>query len=152
MALGRWKFGSSRKASTSSSSSNSNTDGTTNGTTTPVDNNNNDPAADGTLTKTTSRLSRFASNLCSHKSKKSSSSSYSNSTSSSSATNTFAGREEYPHLHKPFTAQNLEHQRLLGAFEWNFGGTPRRSSVSGISPRGSMDDGLGPERAHPAAA
>ncbi|KAH7041050.1 uncharacterized protein B0I36DRAFT_344691 [Microdochium trichocladiopsis] len=53
----------------------------------------------------------------------------------------------YAHLHKPFTPENLEHQKILNAFEWNFG-TKRNSfdsSFSGISPctsrRGSMSDG-----------
>ncbi|KAJ1337687.1 hypothetical protein MN608_00541 [Microdochium nivale] len=54
---------------------------------------------------------------------------------------------EYAHLHKPFTPENLEHQKILNAFEWNFGTTRNSfdSSFSGISPctsrRGSMSDG-----------
>jgi len=54
---------------------------------------------------------------------------------------------EYAHLHKPFTPENLEHQKILNAFEWNFGTTRNSfdSSFSGVSPctsrRGSMSDG-----------
>jgi len=58
-----------------------------------------------------------------------------------------SSKGEYAHLHKPFTPENLEHQKILNAFEWNFG-TKRNSfdsSFSGISPctsrRGSMSDG-----------
>ncbi|KAI0512626.1 hypothetical protein F5B22DRAFT_299297 [Xylaria bambusicola] len=47
----------------------------------------------------------------------------------------------FARLHKPFTPQNLEHQRMFESFEWNFGSSDgdddsyrrRRSSLS-ISP------------------
>jgi len=58
-----------------------------------------------------------------------------------------SSKGEHAHLHKPFTPENLEHQKILSTFEWNFG-TKRNSfdsSFSGISPctsrRGSISDG-----------
>lgn len=79
-----------------------------------------------TLTKTTSSSSRLGRVFRSRK---------------------LSNKGEYAHLHKPFTPENLEHQKILNAFEWNFG-TKRNSfdsSISGISPctsrRGSMSDG-----------
>ncbi len=55
--------------------------------------------------------------------------------------------QEYARLHKPFTKQNLEHQKILSAFEWNFGARSTdqgamsiHSSVSPCTSRhGSVD-------------
>ncbi|KAK5627669.1 hypothetical protein RRF57_003384 [Xylaria bambusicola] len=52
----------------------------------------------------------------------------------------------FARLHKPFTPQNLEHQRMFETFEWNFGSSDgdddsyrrRRSSLS-ISPCATRD-------------
>ncbi|OTB06849.1 hypothetical protein M426DRAFT_318557 [Hypoxylon sp. CI-4A] len=117
MALGRWTFPSSRKQSSTSSSGNR-----TNGTTTPTDNESQDAAT---------RPSRLFRSLTggfrsSHKSKKS------------------TERDEYAHLNRPFNQQNLEHQKILNAFEWNFGRTRQsshggRSSMSEISPSASRN-------------
>ncbi|KAI1501237.1 hypothetical protein F5X99DRAFT_206197 [Biscogniauxia marginata] len=108
MALGRWKFSSGRKKSSTSSG-----DQSSNGTMTPTD-------SEGHDLKTSSRLRRTLTGFRTHKSKKSSE------------------RDEYAHLNKPFTKQNLEHQKVLNAFEWNFGrrrpSHGGQSSMSGISP------------------
>ncbi|KAJ3551862.1 hypothetical protein NPX13_g11257 [Xylaria arbuscula] len=57
----------------------------------------------------------------------------------------------FARLHKPFTPQNLEHQRMFESFEWNFGGSSssgssnddddsyRRRRSSSISPRETRD-------------
>ncbi|KAI1417755.1 hypothetical protein F5Y13DRAFT_62132 [Hypoxylon sp. FL1857] len=111
MALGRWTFPSSRKQSSTSSGGNRTT-----GSTTPTDNETQDP------TKTQSRILRsFTGGFKSSKPKKS------------------TERDELAHLNKPFSQQNLEHQKILNAFEWNFSSTRRssqggRSSISDISP------------------
>ncbi|KAI1105952.1 hypothetical protein F4804DRAFT_303011 [Jackrogersella minutella] len=116
MALGRWTFPTSRKQSSASSSGTNRT----NGTTTPTDNEAQD------LTKSPSQyrfLRTLTGSFTSHKSKKSS-----------------VERDELAHLNKPFNQQNLEHQKILSAFEWNFGRTKTnqsRSSMSGISPSAS---------------
>ncbi|KAI1768736.1 hypothetical protein GGR53DRAFT_476863 [Hypoxylon sp. FL1150] len=103
MAIGRWTWPSSRKQSNTSSNGNR-----SNGTTTPTDNESQD------LTKSQSRLFRtFTGGFKSHKPKKS------------------AERNEYSHLNRPFTQQNLEHQKILNTFEWNFG--KRKSSHGGLS-------------------
>jgi hypothetical protein len=123
MAFGRLRLSrNSRKTSSGS-------DNDTNGTTTPVDTEGQE------LTKTTSRgiiRTLTGSFSRSHRSSKS-----------------VAGKSEYPHLHKPFTKTNLEHQRILNAFEWNFGRSSICDSIySGISPcasrRGSLDFDLPP--------
>ncbi|KAI6092377.1 hypothetical protein F4821DRAFT_223883 [Hypoxylon rubiginosum] len=116
MAIGRWTWPSSRKQSTTSSNGNR-----TNGTTTPTDNESSQD-----LSKSQSRLFRpFTSGFKSQKPKKS------------------AERNEYSHLDRPFTQQNLEHQKILNAFEWNFGRRKPshggRSSISGISPSASRN-------------
>ncbi|KAI1640187.1 hypothetical protein F4809DRAFT_637856 [Biscogniauxia mediterranea] len=117
MALGRWKFSSSRNKSSTSSG-----DQSSNGTTTPTDNEGQD------MSKTSSRLRRTLTTFRAHKSKKS------------------GERDEYAHLNKPFTKQNLEHQKVLNAFEWNFGrrrpSHSGRSSMSGISPCCSRIPGI----------
>ncbi|KAI0597701.1 hypothetical protein F4775DRAFT_593169 [Biscogniauxia sp. FL1348] len=109
MALGRWKFSSSRNKSSTSSGEQS-----SNGTTTPTDNGSQD------FLKASSRLRRTFTTFRAHRSKKS------------------GEQDEYAHLNKPFTKQNLEHQKVLNAFEWNFGrrrpSHGGRSSMSGISP------------------
>ncbi|KAI1378356.1 hypothetical protein F4677DRAFT_412949 [Hypoxylon crocopeplum] len=113
MALGRWTFPPSRKQSTASSGGSR-----TNGTTTPTDNEPQDPAKPRLLR-------RWTGGFKSNKPKKS------------------TERDEFAHLNKPFTQQNLEHQKILSSFEWNFrkrksshGG---RSSMSGISPSASRN-------------
>ncbi|KAI2630868.1 hypothetical protein GGR54DRAFT_174228 [Hypoxylon sp. NC1633] len=115
MAIGRWTFPSSRKQSAASSSGNR-----TNGTTTPTENETQDPI------KTQSRLLRsLTGGFKSHKPKKS------------------AERDEFAHLNKPFTQQNLDHQKILSGFEWNFGKRKSshggRSSMSGVSPSASRN-------------
>ncbi|OTA66595.1 hypothetical protein K449DRAFT_234963 [Hypoxylon sp. EC38] len=114
MALGRWTFPPSRKESLASSGGNRST-----GSTTPIDNETQDPA------KTQSRFLRsFTGGFKSSKSKKSNE------------------RDELAHLNRPFNQQNLEHQKILSAFEWNFSSKRKssqggRSSISDISPSAS---------------
>ncbi|KAF3064020.1 hypothetical protein GL218_01208 [Daldinia childiae] len=115
MALGRWTFPNSRKPSSASSGGNR-----SNGTTTPTDNETQD------LSKSQSRILRtLTGGFRSHKPKKS------------------EERDEFAHLNKPFTQQNLEHQKILNTFEWNFGKRRSshggRSSTSGISPSASRN-------------
>ncbi|KAI1483997.1 hypothetical protein K445DRAFT_312940 [Daldinia sp. EC12] len=115
MALGRWTFPTSRKPSSASSGGHF-----SNGTTTPTDSETPDPS------KSQSRLLRtLTGGFRSHKSKKS------------------EERDELAHLNKPFTPQNLEHQKILSAFEWNFGkrrsSHGSRSTTSGISPSASRN-------------
>ncbi|KAI2636394.1 hypothetical protein GGS26DRAFT_493384 [Hypomontagnella submonticulosa] len=117
MALGRWTFPTSRKQSAASSGGNR-----TNGTITPIDNESQDSV------KTQSRLLRtLTGGFKSHRSRKSDE----------------RNDNSYTHLNKPFTRQNLEHQKILNAFEWNFGkrklSHSGRSSMSGISPNASRN-------------
>ncbi|KAI0382916.1 hypothetical protein F5Y04DRAFT_35183 [Hypomontagnella monticulosa] len=117
MALGRWTFPTSRRQSAASSGGNR-----TNGTTTPTDNESQDPV------KTPSRILRtLTGGFKSHKSRKSDE----------------RNEDSFGHLNKPFTRQNLEHQKILNAFEWNFGRRKMshggRSSMSGISPSASRN-------------
>ncbi|KAI0902175.1 hypothetical protein F4806DRAFT_28907 [Annulohypoxylon nitens] len=123
MALGRWTFPTSRKQSTASSGTNK----TTNGTTTPTESEAQDSS------KSPSRLLRtLTGSFMSHKSKKS------------------VDRDEFAHLNRPFNQQNLEHQKILNAFEWNFGrsksGHCGRSISSGISPSTSRNNSV--DRGH----
>ncbi|KAI0128459.1 hypothetical protein BJ170DRAFT_682249 [Xylariales sp. AK1849] len=61
-----------------------------------------------------------------------------------------------PRLNRPFTQQNLEHQKVLNAFAWNFGERKPshggRSSTSGISPgpsrNTSIDSSRSPSQHH----
>ncbi|KAI2602704.1 uncharacterized protein GGS25DRAFT_106456 [Hypoxylon fragiforme] len=118
MALGRWTFPTSRKQSTASSSGNR-----TNGASTPSDFETQDSS------KSQFRLLRsLTGGFKSPKAKKTAE----------------QQRDECYHLNKPFTPQNLEHQKILGAFEWNFGRRRKsshggRSSMSGISPSTSRN-------------
>ena len=132
MAFGKWRFSRGRKGSSGSAGSGA----TTNGTTTPVD--------DGrSYTKSQPEESSQPRIL-------------------RSLTGSFTARpqrprklsekdQEYARLHKPFTKQNLEHQKILASFEFNFGSrtaatanqNQRAMSIcSGISPctsrRGSV--------------
>ncbi|KAK6841356.1 hypothetical protein PG989_010092 [Apiospora arundinis] len=57
-----------------------------------------------------------------------------------------SSNNNYAHLDRPFTQQNLEHQKILNAFAFSFGKTPRRrtshgahSYASGISPCASRN-------------
>ncbi|KAI5928411.1 hypothetical protein F4810DRAFT_2773 [Camillea tinctor] len=111
MALGRWKFSSSRNKSSTSSG-----DQSSNGTTTPTDSEGFD------LFKTSSRLRRTLTTF----------------RTSSSKAKKPDERDAYAHLNKPFTKQNLEHQKVLNEFEWNFG--RRRPSHGGLS----MMSGISP--------
>ncbi|KAI0180354.1 hypothetical protein GGR52DRAFT_239906 [Hypoxylon sp. FL1284] len=113
MALGRWTWSTSRRQSNTTSSSGNRT----NGTTTPTD-------EARYPSKSQSRLLRtFTGGFKPQKSKKQ------------------AGRDEYAHLNRPFTQQNLEHQKILNAFEWNFGKRKSshggQSNISSISPSAS---------------
>ncbi|KAI0847775.1 hypothetical protein F5Y00DRAFT_240392 [Daldinia vernicosa] len=115
MALGRWTFPTSRKPSSTSSGGNH-----SNGTTTPTDNETQDPS------KSQSRLLRtLTGGFRSHKPKKS------------------EERDEFAHLNKLFTQQNLEYQKILNTFKWKFGKRKSshgdRSSTSGISPSASRN-------------
>ncbi|KAI1405840.1 hypothetical protein F4819DRAFT_349955 [Hypoxylon fuscum] len=115
MALGRWTWPSSRKQSTASSGGNR-----TDGTTTPTDNESQDAP------KPRSRLLRtLTGGFKSPSSKKS------------------AERDEFFYLNRPFTQQNLEHQKILNAFEFSFGKRKMshggRSSMSGVSPSASRN-------------
>ncbi|KAI0024848.1 hypothetical protein F4780DRAFT_479725 [Xylariomycetidae sp. FL0641] len=121
----RWRFGSNRKQSTASSAASN----SSNGTTTPENETSE-------LTKTPSRLMRsLTGGLKERKAKKK-----------------LATPEEYAHLHKPFTRQNLEHQKMLNAFEWNFGRTIShggRSELSGVSPGASRHTSFEVDRSLP---
>ncbi|KAI1393562.1 uncharacterized protein F4822DRAFT_424032 [Hypoxylon trugodes] len=125
MALGRWTFPTSRKQSSASSGGNR-----SNGTTTPTDNGSSE------LTKTPSRLMRtLTGGFKSHKPKKS------------------IERDELAYLNRPFNQQNLEHQKILNAFEWNFGKRKSshggQSSMSGISPSASRNTSVDHGHTHP---
>lgn len=130
MAFGKWRLSRGRKGSNSSAEQDANTSGST----TPVDS-----SGEGqNLPKPRSHEPSQGSIL-------------------RSLTGTFKPTRprkltekdaEYARLHKPFTKQNLEHQKILSAFEWNFGtnrGGDREvmSICSGISPctsrQGSVD-------------
>lgn len=131
MAFGKWRLS---RASRKGSNSSAENDASTNGTTTPVENEGQ------SVTKSQSQPSQ------------------------SSILRTLTGSlkpqrqpqrprrltekdSEYARLNKPFTKQNLEHQKILNAFEWNVGAsrTNQRavSICSGISPctsrQGSVD-------------
>ncbi|KAL7626195.1 hypothetical protein AAE478_002965 [Parahypoxylon ruwenzoriense] len=127
MVLGRWTFSSSGKRSTISSNDND-----TNSTTTPTDNETQDP-----VKKQSRLLQTFAVSFKSQKSKKS------------------GERNEPAHLNKPFTQQNLEHQKILNAFEWNFGKSESshggRSSFGDISPSASRNTSVDHGRLPPAS-
>ena len=105
MAFGKWRFSRSRKGSSGSAGSEANT----NGTTTPVDEGRSYTKSQPEEPSSSSqpRLLR-------------------------SLTGSFTARpqrprkltekdQEYARLHKPFTKQNLEHQKILAGFEFNFG-------------------------------
>ncbi|KAI0166103.1 hypothetical protein GGR57DRAFT_7394 [Xylariaceae sp. FL1272] len=120
MGFGKWRFGSSRVSSTGSSNDSESSTRTT------------------SPTESSTELSSSYSN--SNSSKPSSSTS---STSSAPRRTWFKSNQRkkaigsddpaFARLHKPFTEQNLEHQKMLNAFEWNFGRQRRSSTCSWIS-------------------
>jgi len=132
MAFGKWRFSRSRNSRKSRNSSGK-TGSSTNGSTTPVESDGPDVANAEPQARTQSRILRtFPGNFRS---------------SQRSRTASTEKDVNYARLHKPFTKQNLEHQKILSAFDWNFG--TRRTSqgamsiCSGISPcssrRASVD-------------
>ncbi|KAI8634613.1 hypothetical protein F5Y19DRAFT_118763 [Xylariaceae sp. FL1651] len=133
MALGKWRFSSSRKHSATSLSNS----GTTTGMTTPTDSthelssSSNMSSPSSPLSPSSPSQSRFSWFKSSPRS-------------SPLPSKKSISRDDpaFARLHKPFTAQNLEHQKLLNAFEWNFGRQRRpshgaRSYISSISPSAS---------------
>ncbi|KAI1312200.1 hypothetical protein F5Y03DRAFT_341710 [Xylaria venustula] len=145
MSISKWKFSSSRKHSTSSSG-NSDTPMTSSSTTTRPSSPTN-PSSTGDNSNRSSKTSLSSSPFSwfrsPHRSKKRKS--------------TISSDDPaFKRLHKPFTPQNLEHQKMLSAFEWNFGSSDddgyrrRRQSSLSISPCATrnmtVDDyGYGPE-------
>lgn len=127
MAFGKWRLSRSRKGSNSSADN----DASTNGTVTPVENEgqsitkpqSQEPSQGSILRTLTGSLKPQRPRKLTEKD------------------------SEYARLHKPFTKQNLEHQKILNAFEWNFGTSSANqravSICSGISPctsrQGSVD-------------
>ncbi|KAI0481199.1 hypothetical protein GGR56DRAFT_629316 [Xylariaceae sp. FL0804] len=137
MALGKWKFGSLGKKHSASSDLSD----TTIGTTTPIDSYVPEPP------KRPSRLTRSFTKFR-HRAKKSSLSSLGGGGSEPE------DQDAYARLHKPFTPENLEHQKILSAFEWNFGRTLaepgcRRTSMEDISPSASRCNSIDWERVLP---
>ncbi|KAI0969426.1 hypothetical protein F4678DRAFT_174396 [Xylaria arbuscula] len=142
MSINKWKFSSSRKHSTSSSG-NSDTPMTSSSTTTRPSSTNPSSTGDnsGRSSKTSLSSSPFSWFRSPHRSKKRKS--------------TISSDDPaFKRLHKPFTPQNLEHQKMLSAFEWNFGTSNdgdgyrrRRQSSLSISPCATRDNnyGYGPE-------
>ncbi|KAI1085798.1 hypothetical protein F5B20DRAFT_575303 [Whalleya microplaca] len=121
MALGRWKFNSDGKPSTSSGDN-------SNGTVTPTGSESQDTTASSkTHTGLLRSLTGSFREHRAHLAKKS------------------AERREFRNrsaqLNKPLTRQNLEHQKILKEFTWEFGNRrlshSGRSSFSGVSPGGS---------------
>ncbi|KAI1247809.1 hypothetical protein MGN70_011702 [Eutypa lata] len=131
MAFGKWRLSRSRKGSNSSAEN----DTSTNGTTTPVESEgqsvtkprSHEPSQSSILRTLTGSLKPQRQPQRPRK--------------------LTEKDQEYARLHKPFSKQNLEHQKILNAFEWNFGAsrTNQRalSICSGISPctsrQGSVD-------------
>ncbi|KAK7751626.1 hypothetical protein SLS62_006452 [Diatrype stigma] len=126
MAFGKWRLSRGRKGSNSSAEH----DASTNGTTTPVESEgqsitkprSHEPSQSSILRTLTGTLKPPRPRRLTEKD------------------------SEYARLHKPFTKQNLEHQKILSAFEWNFGASTNQrtpSICSGISPctsrQGSVD-------------
>ncbi|KAI1327906.1 hypothetical protein F5Y16DRAFT_183376 [Xylariaceae sp. FL0255] len=145
MPLGKWRFSRSRGKSSISTA-----ETLTPGSSTPPTPTTPSTPTSGmgiTTTVTATEPSRGRSLT----SKKSSSSTSSSSDSSSRSWSSWLKRPPKPNnpaiitrsdpafarLHKPFTEQNLEHQKLLAAFEWNSEKSSRRrrdSWVSSVSP------------------
>ncbi|KAI1268317.1 hypothetical protein F5Y18DRAFT_224542 [Xylariaceae sp. FL1019] len=134
MGLGKWRFGSSRAASTESSNGSE----TSTRTTSP--------------TESSTELRSSYSDSSKPSLSTSSSSSPRRSWFKSNQRKKAPGFDDpaFARLHKPFTEQNLEHQKMLNAFEWNFGRQRRPSTsswISSVSPgasrRASIDFGDG---------
>ncbi|RYO81338.1 hypothetical protein DL766_004489 [Monosporascus sp. MC13-8B] len=132
MALGKWRFSRSRNSRKSRNSSGK-TGPSTSGSTTPVESDGSDVTNAQPQARTQSPILRtFPGSLRS---------------SQRSRTASTDDDVNLARLHKPFTKQNLEHQKILSAFEWNFGtrrtGQGAMSICSGISPcssrRASVD-------------
>ncbi|GAW11190.1 hypothetical protein ANO14919_005320 [Xylariales sp. No.14919] len=131
MSLGKFKFPGSRKQSTASSG---NSDTTTSSSST---------TRSSTPTNGLSGGGGGNSNRSSKASSSSSSSPFSwfRSPRRTKRRSTISADDPaFARLHKPFTPQNLEHQKLLNAFEWNFDNDhSRRRRSSCISPCASRD-------------
>ncbi|KAI1430863.1 hypothetical protein GGR50DRAFT_146241 [Xylaria sp. CBS 124048] len=119
MGLSKWKFGGSRKhtttTTTTTSSANNSDDSTSISSSTltmkPSSQTTRQHERDGRTRSapSSSPFSWLRSSLRSSKRK------------SSGAPRTISRDDPaFARLHKPFTPQNLEHQKLLGAFEWQF--------------------------------
>ncbi|KAI0453299.1 hypothetical protein F5B21DRAFT_293404 [Xylaria acuta] len=133
MSLGKWRFGSRNRSTGSSGKGDmSSSSSSTTRTSSPV--NNRGSVSGGN----------------SNRNSKTSSSPSSSSSSSSSRLSWFRSSDRakrksiisrddpaFARLHKPFTPQNLEHQKLLSTFEWNCdddSGCKRRRTSLSISP------------------
>ncbi|KAF2972125.1 hypothetical protein GQX73_g1425 [Xylaria multiplex] len=132
MSLGKFKFPGSRKQSTASSGNSDTT--TSSSSTTRSSTPTNGP--NGGSSSNSSRSSKTSSSSLS-----SSPFSWFRSPHRSKRRSTISRDDPlYARLHKPFTPQNLEHQKLLNAFEWNFDNDHcRRRRSSCISPCASRD-------------
>ncbi|KAI1368449.1 hypothetical protein F5Y08DRAFT_295822 [Xylaria arbuscula] len=142
MSFSKWKFSSSRKTSPSGSSN--------------IDTSLSSSPTTGMSTPT-SPISSSGGNSGSRSSKSSLSSSpfswFRLSPHRSNKRKSTISRDDpaFARLHKPFTPQNLEHQRMFESFEWNFGGRSssgssnddddsyRRRRSSSISPCATRD-------------
>ncbi|KAI0194199.1 hypothetical protein F4808DRAFT_354091 [Astrocystis sublimbata] len=113
MSLGKWSFGSRTRSTASSGNSDTSTSSSStrasslfNNRSSGSNNSNNNktsPASPTSSSSSSKRLSWFRS-------------------SSRPKRKSIISRDDpaFARLHKPFTAQNLEHQKMLSAFDWNF--------------------------------
>ncbi|KAI1429263.1 hypothetical protein F5Y12DRAFT_727447 [Xylaria sp. FL1777] len=112
MSIGKWKWPGSRKQSTASAgninTATASSSSSTSRTSTPAS-----PASTGGNSSRSSKTSLSSSPF-----------SWFRSPHRLKARKSTISRDDpaYARLHKPFTPQNLEHQKVLSAFEWNFGG------------------------------
>ncbi|RYC55568.1 hypothetical protein CHU98_g10636 [Xylaria longipes] len=136
MSLGKWSFGSRNRSTASSGKSDMSASTRTSSSTNNRSSGDGGSSRDGKTTTTTSssssssRLSWFRS---SNRTKRKS----------------IISRDDpaFARLHKPFTPQNLEHQKLLSTFEWTFDDSAckrRRMSLS-ISPCATRVDDYAPD-------
>ncbi|KAI3336434.1 hypothetical protein HD806DRAFT_5738 [Xylariaceae sp. AK1471] len=140
VGLGKWKLGSRQKQSTASSGNSETTSSATDkqgsGSSSSSSSSNTSSAASSPTSSPASsspRLSWFRSLSPHHQS--------SPKKSLPKKKNSIISRDDpaFARLHKPFTPQNLEHQKLLSAFEWNSNNFDdnrhrRWSDASGLSP------------------
>ncbi|KAI1743987.1 hypothetical protein F4680DRAFT_326178 [Xylaria scruposa] len=133
MSLGKWSFGSRNRSTASSGKSDTSTSSSSTRTSSPNNRGSGSGSSSNRNSKTSSSSTSSSSRL-----------SWFRSSNRPPKRRSIISRDDpaFARLHKPFTPQNLEHQKMLSTFEWTFDDDMdckrRRASLS-LSPCASRN-------------